>query len=116
MGKSIPQDLGLVDRSIPGNEFKLEVDFLVAKKNLGKLIDKCYQKYGPTETSIMLDKIKAKGYHYSTIGAITVATSDMIVPKSKKALLEDAESTVEKIEKMYRRGFISDDERYEKVI
>ena len=114
--ESIPQDLGLVDRSIPGNEFKLEVDFLVAKKNLGKLIDKCYQKYGPTETSIMLDKIKAKGYHYSTIGAITVATSDMIVPKSKKALLEDAESTVEKIEKMYRRGFISDDERYEKVI
>ena len=114
--ESIPQDLGLVDRSIPGNEFKLEVDFLVAKKNLGKLIDKCYQKYGPTETSIMLDKIKAKGYHYSTIGAITVATSDMIVPESKKALLEDAESTVEKIEKMYRRGFISDDERYEKVI
>ena len=114
--EAIPQDLGFIDRSIPGNELKFEIDFLVSKKNLGTIIDKCYLRYGPSETSKMLDRIKAKGYHYSTIGAITVATSDMVVPEAKKALLADADETVEKIEKMYRRGFISDDERYERVI
>ncbi|WBW97986.1 DNA-directed RNA polymerase subunit beta' [Oceanirhabdus sp. W0125-5] len=114
--EAVPQDLGLVDRTIPGNELKLEIDFLVSKKNLGKIIDKCFVKYGPTKTSIMLDNIKATGYHYSTIGAITIAASDMIVPEAKKDLLEDAEKTVEKIEKMYRRGFISAEERYERVI
>jgi DNA-directed RNA polymerase subunit beta' len=114
--ESIPQDLGFVDRSIPENEFLLEVDFLVNKKNLGKIIDKCYMIYGPTETSVMLDNIKAKGYHYSSIGAITVATSDMIVPEAKKTLLKEADETVDKIEKMYKRGFISEEERYERVI
>ncbi len=114
--ESIPQDLGFVDRSKPENLHLLEVDFLVTKKSLGKIIDKCYMKYGPTETSIMLDKIKAKGYHYSSIGAITVAASDMIVPKEKKELLEEAEATVDKIEKLYKRGFISEEERYERVI
>ena len=114
--ESIPQDLGFVDRSNKDEEFNLEVDFLVTKKTLGKIIDKCYLKHGPTETSIMLDKIKALGYHYSSIGAITVAASDMIVPKAKYDLLRDADETIEKIEKMYKRGFISDDERYERVI
>jgi len=114
--ETIPQDLGFIDRSIPGNELKFEIDFLVSKKNLGSIIDKCYLKYGPSETSKMLDKIKAKGYHYSTIGAITVATSDMVVPEAKKALLKDADETVDKIEKMYRRGFISEEERYQRVI
>ncbi|MBU3146809.1 DNA-directed RNA polymerase subunit beta' [Clostridium sp. CF012] len=114
--ETIPQDLGFIDRSIPGNELKFEIDFLVSKKNLGSIIDKCYLKYGPSETSKMLDKIKATGYHYSTIGAITVATSDMVVPEAKKALLADADETVDKIEKMYRRGFISEEERYERVI
>ncbi|MDP4147062.1 MAG: DNA-directed RNA polymerase subunit beta' [Bacillota bacterium] len=114
--ESIPQDLGFIDRTKPENEFKLEVDFLVSKKNLGTIIDKCYLKHGPTATSIMLDKIKAKGYHYSSIGAITVSTSDMTVPEAKKQLLEEADSAIEKIEKMYRRGFISEDERYERVI
>lgn len=114
--EAIPQDLGFVDRSNPDNEFKLEVDFLVTKKNLGKVIDKCYMNHGPTKTSIMLDNIKAKGYHYSTIGAITVSTSDMVVPESKKLLLAEADAAVDKIEKMYRRGFISEDERYERVI
>jgi DNA-directed RNA polymerase subunit beta' len=114
--ESIPQDLGFIDRSNPENEFKLEVDFLVTKKNLGKVIDKCYLKHGPTKTSIMLDKIKAKGYHYSSIGAITVSTSDMVVPEDKKTLLAEADQAIEKIEKMYRRGFISEDERYERVI
>ena len=114
--ESIPQDLGFVDRSIPENKFVLEVDFLVDKKRLGEIIDKCYMRYGPTETSKMLDNIKTKGYHYSSIGAITVAVSDMIVPEAKKALLKDADETVDKIEKMYKRGFISKEERYERVI
>ena len=114
--ESIPQNLGFVDRTLPENEFKLEIDFLVSKKNLGNIIDKCYTLYGPSETSKMLDNIKAKGYHFSTIGAVTVAVSDMEVPEIKKELLADADNTIEKIEKMYRRGFISEEERYEKVI
>jgi len=114
--ESIPQNLGFIDRTLPENEFKLEIDFLVSKKNLGNIIDKCYTLYGPSETSKMLDNIKAKGYHFSTIGAVTVAVSDMEVPEIKKELLADADNTIEKIEKMYRRGFISEDERYEKVI
>ena len=114
--ESIPQDLGFIDRSIPENQFLLEVNLLVDKKNLGKIIDRCYMKYGPTETSVMLDKIKAKGYHYSTIGAITVAASDMIVPEAKKVLLEETDTTIDKIEKLYKRGFISEEERYERVI
>ncbi|MCH3965666.1 MAG: DNA-directed RNA polymerase subunit beta' [Clostridium sp.] len=114
--ESVPQDLGFVDRSKPENEFKLEIDFLVAKKNLGKIINKCYMKHGATKTSIMLDKIKARGYHYSTISGITVSTSDMVVPEAKKRLLSESDAAVDKIEKMYRRGFISEDERYQRVI
>ncbi|MGL5478779.1 MAG: DNA-directed RNA polymerase subunit beta' [Clostridium sp.] len=114
--ESIPQDLGFIDRSNPEETFKLEVDFLITKKSLGTIIDKCYMKHGPTQTSIMLDRIKALGYHYSSIGAITVAASDMIVPQKKYELLDDADATVDKIEKMYKRGFISEDERYERVI
>ncbi|WP_195971791.1 DNA-directed RNA polymerase subunit beta' [Clostridium thermobutyricum] len=114
--ESIPQDLGFVDRENPEEMFNLEVDFLITKKSLGTLINKCYMKHGATKTSIMLDKIKALGYHYSSIGAITVAASDMIVPHEKYDLLKDADETVEKIEKMYKRGFISEDERYERVI
>jgi DNA-directed RNA polymerase subunit beta' len=114
--ESIPQDLGFVDRSIPENEFKFEVDFLVNKKTLGHIIDKCYMRHGTSQTSIMLDDIKAKGFHYSSVGAITVSTSDMVVPEAKKALLEEADTAVDKIDKMYRRGFISEDERYERVI
>ncbi|MBV4419068.1 DNA-directed RNA polymerase subunit beta' [Clostridium tyrobutyricum] len=114
--ESIPQDLGFIDRSILGNEFKLEIEFLVAKKNLGKIINKCYIKHGATKTSIMLDKIKARGYHYSTLSGITVSTSDMVVPKAKKTLLAESDAAVDKIEKMYRRGFISEDERYQRVI
>lgn len=114
--EAIPQDLGFVDRTKPENEFKLEIDFLVNKNNLGKVIDKCYNKYGSTLTSTMLDNVKAKGYHYSTIGAITISVSDMTVPENKGQLLADTDESIEKIEKMYRRGFISEDERYEKVI
>ncbi|MGL5820895.1 MAG: DNA-directed RNA polymerase subunit beta' [Sarcina sp.] len=114
--EAIPQDLGFVNREDENEMFDLEVDFLITKKSLGKLIDKCYLKHGPTETSVMLDNIKSTGYHYSSIGAVTVAASDMIVPQKKYELLADADATVEKIEKMYRRGLISDDERYERVI
>ena len=114
--ESIPQNLGFVDRENEDEMFNLEIDFLVTKKSLGKIIDKCYLKHGPVKTSIMLDNIKALGYHYSSIGAVTVATSDIQVPPEKFELLKDADETVEKIEKMYKRGFISDDERYERVI
>ena len=114
--ESIPQDLGFVDRNHEEERFNLEVDFLITKKSLGKIIDKCYMKHGPTKTSVMLDKIKATGYHYSTIGAVTVAASDMVVPQKKYELLKEADQTVDQIEKKYRRGLISEEERYEKVI
>ena len=114
--ESIPQDLGIVDRENEDEKFNLEVDFLATKKSLGTIIDKCYMKHGAIKTSIMLDNIKALGYHYSSIGAITVAASDMTVPQAKFDLLKEADETIEKIEKMYKRGFISDDERYERVI
>ena len=114
--ESIPQDLGFVDRNDESKIFDLEVDFLITKKSLGTIIDKCYLKKGPTETSIMLDKIKSLGYHYSSIGAITVAASDITVPQAKYDLLKEADETVDKIEKMYKRGFISNEERYERVI
>ncbi|MGL5244146.1 MAG: DNA-directed RNA polymerase subunit beta', partial [Sarcina sp.] len=114
--EAIPQDLGFIDRENPEEIFKLEIDFLITKKSLGKIIDKCYLKHGPTKTSIMLDNIKATGYHYSSIGAVTVAASDMIVPQKKYELLKEADETVDKIEKMYRRGLISEEERYERVI
>ncbi|MEG2412667.1 MAG: DNA-directed RNA polymerase subunit beta' [Clostridium sp.] len=114
--ESIPQDLGFVNRESEDDKFNLEVDFLVTKKSLGEIIEKCYIIHGPTNTSIMLDSIKSLGYHYSSIGAITVAASDMVVPQAKYALLKEADETVDKIEKMYKRGFISDDERYQRVI
>ena len=114
--EAIPQDLGFVNRNNPTEQFNLEVDFLVTKKSIEKVIDKCYEVHGPTQTSVMLDNIKSLGYHYSSIGAITVAASDMVVPEIKYDLLRDADETVDKIEKMYKRGFISEEERYERVI
>nr|WP_322786102.1 DNA-directed RNA polymerase subunit beta' [Caldanaerobius polysaccharolyticus] len=114
--EAIPQDLGFVDRSKPGNEFKLEIDFLVDKKMLGVILDRCYRKYGPTKTAEVLDKIKALGYKYSTKGAITVSVSDIEIPEEKPKILEQAEKEIERIEKLFRRGLISDEERYERVI
>lgn len=114
--ESIPQDLGYVDRTNPAERFNLEVDFLVTKGTLGGIIDRCYVKHGPTKTSVMLDNIKATGYHYSSIGAITIAASDMIVPQRKYELLEETDKTVDRIEKMFRRGLISEEERYDRVI
>lgn len=112
----IPQDLGFVDRSISGNEFILEIDTVVDKKMLSKIVDKSYKRYGSADTSVLLDKIKSLGYKFSTKGAITVGVSDMVVPKDKKEILSKADQEVDKIQKIYRRGLISDEERYEKVI
>jgi DNA-directed RNA polymerase subunit beta' len=114
--EAIPQDLGFKDRSDPDELFKLEIDFVVDKKVLGKIVDKCYRKYGNTGTAIVLDKIKELGFHYSTIGAITVSVSDIVVPEEKKELLKEADEQVMKIERQYKRGLISEDERYERVI
>ncbi len=112
----IPQDLGFVDRSNPEHAFDLEVDFLVGKKQLGKIIDKCIAKHGFTISTEMLDKIKALGYKYSTKGAISVSISDMIVPAVKKEMVKQAEAKVVEIENFYRQGFITNDERYRLVV
>ena len=112
----IPQDLGFVDRSDPENAFKLEADFLVNKKMLGKIIDRCIKVHGTSVTAKMLDDVKAQGYKYSTISGITVAVCDAIIPAEKANYLAEAEQKVDKITANYRRGFISDAERSRHVI
>ena len=112
----IPQDLGFVDRTVPGHEFDLEVDFLVGKKQLGKIIDKCIRRHGFTISAEMLDKIKALGYKYSTKGAISVSIADMVVPAIKYELVKQAEHKVVEIENYYRQGFITNEERYRLVV
>ena len=112
----IPQDLGFVDRSIQGNELKLEVDFHVAKKQLKQILEKVINVHGATQTAVTLDDIKAIGYKYSTRAAMTVSISDMTVPASKPKLIEDAQATVDQIAKNYRRGLITEEERYKEVI
>ncbi len=112
----IPQDLGFVDRTVPGQEFNLEVDFLVDKKQLGKIIDKCIRKHGFTVATEMLDRIKALGYKYSTKGAISVSIADMVVPQIKYELVRQAEQKVVEIEQFYRKGLITNDERYRLVV
>ena len=114
--EKIPQDLGFVDRTNPENIFKLEVDFLTTKKELGKIVDKCIRAHGLTETAEVLDNIKALGFKFSTRGAITVGVDDMKVPEAKKEYLKEAEAAVDKITKDYMRGLISDEERYNLVI
>lgn len=112
--EKIPQDLGYVDRE--ADKYSLEIDFLCDKKKLGQIIDKCYRKHGNTKTALMLDYIKDMGFHYSTVGAITISVSDMEIPEAKKDILAEAEKKVEKYETAYRRGLMSDSERYERVI
>ena len=112
--EKIPQDLGYVDRE--NDLYSLEIDFLCDKKKLGQIIDKCYRRHGNTKTAIMLDYIKDTGFHYSTIGAITISVSDMEIPEAKPRILAEAEKKVEKYETAYRRGLMSNSERYEKVI
>ncbi len=112
----IPQDLGFVDRTDPEHKFDLEVSFLVGKKQLEKIFDKCIKVHGTAITAEVLDKVKSQGFNYSTKGAITVAVSDAVIPPQKKELLDNADSTIENINKQYRRGLISNDERYALVI
>ncbi len=108
----IPQDLGFVDRSDPDKKFDLEIMFTCGKKELGKIIDKCIHVHGFNVTAEVLDSIKAMGYKYSTKGALTVAVADMLVPDDKATLIHESEQQVAKIDKKYKRGFITDDERY----
>ena len=113
--EKIPQDLGYVeDRE--ADPYSLEIDFLCDKKKLGQIIDRCYRTHGNTETAIMLDYIKDMGFHYSTKAAITISISDMEIPEAKQAIIDESEKLVDKYEMAYRRGLVSDKERYEKVI
>ncbi len=114
--EAIPQDLGYVDRSNPDNLFDLEITQIVTKKELGRIIDRCIKAHGTTETAIVLDRIKALGFKYSTRGAITVSVSDMVIPDVKKRFIDETEAKIENITKMYKRGLISEDERYTSVI
>ena len=114
--QEIPQDLGFVDRTQEENEFKLEIEFPVMKKNLGTIVAKCIDKHGLSRTAEMLDYIKSMGFKYSTKGAITVSVADVAVPEAKKAILADSEKQVEEIAKQYKRGLITDEERYASVI
>ncbi len=109
--RPIPQDIGFIDRTIPGNELKLEIEFLVGKKQLGKIIDKCIKAHGTVVTAEVLDQIKAQGYKYSTIGAITVAVSDATIPEAKKDLLAAADNQIEDIIEQYEDGLITKEER-----
>ena len=112
----LPQDLGFVDRSIPGNELLLEVDFLVGKKQLKKILEKVINTHGATKTAEVLDSIKATGYKYSTRAAMTVSISDMTVPPQKPEMIQNAQNIVDKITNNYKRGLITEEERYKQVV
>ena len=112
----LPQDLGYVDRSLPGNECALEVDFMVGKKQLKTLLENIINIHGTFKTAEVLDDIKAMGYHYSTIAAMTVSISDMIIPETKDEILDAAQAEVDEITKNFRRGLINEEERHEEVI
>ncbi len=112
----LPQDLGFVDRTIPGNELKLEVDFHVGKKGLKQILEKVINTHGATKTAEVLDDIKSMGYKYSTRAAMTVSISDMTVPPEKPELIRKAQETVDKITRNYKRGKITEEERYKEVV
>jgi len=112
----IPQDLGYVDRTKKENALKLEIEFLVGKKQLGQIVTKCIEQHGTKIASQVLDEIKSQGFKYSTKGAITVAACDATVPPKKKELLADAEAQVARTRKLYERGLLSEDQRYKSVI
>ena len=112
----LPQDLGFVDRSIPENDLVLEVDFHVGKKGLKQILEKVINIHGATTTAEVLDDIKAMGYKYSTRAAMTVSISDMTVPEKKPALIKQAQDTVDLITKNYKRGLITEEERYKEVV
>ncbi len=112
----IPQDLGYVDRDDPEQAFNLEIEFLVNKKKLGEIIERSIQNHGTETTSLMLDRIKALGFKYSTLSGLTVAVSDAVIPPRKKELIDLAEEQVLKIEKQYNKGLISNEERLKSIL
>ncbi len=112
----IPQDLGFVDRNDPEKMFDYEINFKTGKKQLGDIVNRCIAKHGFTKSTEVLDNIKALGFKYSTLGAITISISDMTVPEAKKTLISETEQKVVNIEKQYKRGFITNDERYRLVV
>ena len=112
----LPQDLGFVDRSVPGNELLLEVDFLVGKKQLKQILEKVINTHGATKTAEVLDSVKSMGYKYSTRAAMTVSISDMTVPPQKPEMIKQAQDTVDRITKNYKRGLITEEERYKEVV
>ncbi len=112
----IPQDLGIINRNIPGNELALEIDYLVGKKQLKAILDKCINTHGATKTAEVLDDIKSIGYKYSTKGALTVSISEMTVPAAKKEILADAQNTVELITEKFKQGYVTEEERYTAVV
>ena len=112
----LPQDLGFVDRTVEGNELKLEVDFHVGKKGLKQILEKVINTHGASKTAEVLDDIKATGYKYSTRAAMTVSISDMTVPEAKPQMLAEAQATVDRIFQDYRRGMITEEERYRAVV
>ncbi len=114
--EAIPQNLGYIDRTNDEEKFRYEVDFLVDKKGVGKIINRCINKCGSTETAEVLDKIKALGFRFSTRAALTVSVSDMEIPPEKKTYLAEAEEAVEMITKKFKRGLMTDEERHNKVI
>ena len=113
---NVPQDLGYVDRSDPAHALDYEITFTVGKKQLGNILDTCIRVHGFSVTTVILDKIKSTGYKYSTQGALSIAVSDMIVPKEKKEYITETEQRVAQIDRRYRRGFITDEERRRLVI
>ncbi len=114
--QAIPQDLGRQPRNTVDDMFLLEVDELVGKKQLGKIVDDCYRVHGVSDTALMLDRIKAMGFKYSTIGAVTVSVADIKVPEAKYTILAETEKKIHDIEHQFRRGRLSENERYSTVI
>ena len=112
----IPQDLGFVDRTDPEHLFEPEINFVCGKKQLSKIIDKCITAHGFTKSAEVLDIIKARGYHYSTVGSLTVSIYDMTVPQKKYPLIRETEKEIVKIERQFKRGFLTNDERYRLVV
>ena len=116
LNSNVPQDMGFKPRNTLNDMFELEIDMKVGKKQLGQIVDMCFRKHGVSETARVLDNVKAMGYKYSTIGAVTVAVADVIVPPEKKPILEASEKKVRAIEKQFKRGLLTDEERYERVV
>ena len=116
LNQAVPQDIGFIDRSVFENRFLYEVNTLVDNKMLGRIVNRCINKYGSTDTSKVLDRIKDLGFAFATRGSLTVSVSDMEIPETKPNVLQTAENTVENVERMFRRGLMTDEERHNKVI